>query len=304
VALTIRPLDPERDLAEFLRVRDQGEVLPLTPDGWQDSEQRARRGAFRRHLVGEMGGEIVAVASVLDHHLVDDGVALRMVVDRRRRRQGNGRAMLAAVEDLLAERRPAIVDAVVRDDDPESRAWIERRGFAVQDHGYPSRLDLERFDPSPHRPAVERAEAAGIRFERATDMDRLYELYVRLMRDIPDSLGAGSREQFVRDMSRPGTLLLVASDAGGWVGMALVMRRPPDGALNAFTGVLPEYRGRGLARALKVLAAEETWAGGRRWIITYNNALNAPMLAVNRALGYERLVGQFSLRKRLNPHSA
>lgn len=299
MALIVRPLDPARELDEFVRVRAHGEAIPVTPESWWDSERRAAPGAFRRHLVGEVDGEVVAMVSVLDHPFLDDGVALRLVVDRERRRQGHGRAMMAAVEQLLDERRPAMVDAVVRDDDPGSRAWIERRGFVLQDRAYPSRLDLERFDPASHRPAIERAEAAGITFEEATDLDRLFDLFVPLMRDIPDSLGAGSREQFVRDMSQPGVLLLVAADAGRWVGMALVSPRGPDGALNAFTGVLAEYRARGLARALKALAAERTKAGGRRWILTSNNALNAPMLAVNEALGYERLTGHLFMRKRL-----
>lgn len=280
-------------------MRVQGEAVPVTRETWWDSERRAAPDAFRRHLMGEVEGNAVAIASVLDHPFVDDGVALRMVVDRARRRQGNGRAMMAAVEALLAERRPRSVDAMVRDDDPGSRAWIERRGFVLQDHAYPSRLDLERFDPAPHRPAIERAEAAGMAFEVANDLDRLFDLFVVLMRDIPDSLGAGSRDQFIRDMGGAGTLPLVAAEAGRWVGMALVTPRETDGAHNAFTGVLPEYRGRGLARALKTLAAERTRAWGRRWILTANNALNTPMLAVNDALGYERLTGQMFMRKRL-----
>ena len=72
-------------------------------------------------------------------------------------------------------------------------------------------------------------------------------------------------------------------------------------AHNAFTGVLREYRGRGLARALKVLATEEARQQGRRWISTMNNARNTAMLAINSSLGYERQPGLWFLRKTLRP---
>ena len=296
--LAIRPLDPERDLEAFLRVRSQMDVVPMTRETWWDGERRAAPGAFRRHLVGQVGDEIVAAASVMDHPLLDDGVGLRLVVEGAHRGRGHGRAMMAACEELLAERAPAEIELVVRDDDDASRVWAERRGFTFRDHMYPSRLDLERFDPASHRDAIDRAEAAGIRFEEASDLPRLYELFVRLMGDVPDQLGAGSLGHFERDLGRPGCILLVAVGAEQWVGMALVMPVAPDGALNGFTGVLPDHRGRGLARALKVRAAERARAQGRRWIQTSNNSRNAPMLAVNAALGYVRQPGRIFLRRR------
>ena len=304
MALTIRPLDPERELEAFLRVRSLTDAIPVTPESWWGGERRAVPGAFRRPLIGEIPDGVVAAASVMDSPFLDDGVAVRLAVDPAHRGRGHGRAMMVSIEAFLAERRPGEAEAVVRDDDPASRAWAERRGFVFRDHAFPSRLDLERFDPAPHRPAVERAEAAGIRFEIAADLDRLYDLYLRLMRDVPDHLTPPTREAFERDSHRPGTIAMIAVDDERWVGMAIVLPTDPDGALNGFTGVLPECRGRGLARALKVVSAETAHSRGRRWIQTSNNALNAPMLAVNRALGYERQPGRIFLRRTASITSA
>jgi hypothetical protein len=55
---------------------------------------------------------------------------------------------------------------------------------------------------------------------------------------------------------------------------------------------------------MKVLVAGEARRRGWRWIGTTNNARNAPMLAVNQALGYQRLAGIVRLRKRLIATSA
>ena len=54
----------------------------------------------------------------------------------------------------------------------------------------------------------------------------------------------------------------------------------------AFTGTLPEYRGRGIATALKVRAGALAHSLGIRLLVTANRVENAPILAVNRALGF------------------
>jgi GNAT superfamily N-acetyltransferase len=209
--------------------------------------------------------------------------------------------MASAIRQQVASTPATLAIAFVRDDDPESRAWVERRGFVVFDHTFESRLDLERFDPSPHRWAIERAAAAGLTIEPCEDGDRLYELAMALFADVPAvSLDPVPREEFQRSVvDRTGAFSLVAAEAGNLVGLAIVVPTGEDGAWHWLTGVRAAYRGQGLARALKVAAAEEARRRGRRWIGTSNNAVNAPMLAVNDALGFQREEGVLWLRRQL-----
>ena len=53
------------------------------------------------------------------------------------------------------------------------------------------------------------------------------------------------------------------------------------------TGTRRAYRGRGLALAVKLASIEWAAANGITRMLTFNDATNAPMLAVNRRLGYE-----------------
>jgi GNAT superfamily N-acetyltransferase len=298
-AVIIRPLAPERDLEGYLRVMHQADPFSHTADDWREREKLAPPGAFRRHLVGELDGEIVAAAAVVDHPMIQDGVTVRLVVDVAHRRRGHGRTLAAAVEALVAERAPAEVEVRVRDDDAGSRAWAERRGFRLRSHMVRSRLELAEFDPEPHRHIIQRAEAAGLRFMPPDDLDRLYVLYAGLVVETPDHLAPPSQPVFRRLVEgRPGMVRLIACDGPTWVGLAIVERMGPDGAWNDFTGVLAAYRGRGLARALKVLATEAVARQGRRWIETTNNVGNAAMLAVNRSLGYRPVSGILFLRRR------
>jgi GNAT superfamily N-acetyltransferase len=194
--------------------------------------------------------------------------------------------MTAAVERLVAERAPRVVEARVSDDDATSREWAERRGFHGTYRTIRSRLDLAGFDAAAHRSVIDRVEAAGFRVEVPDDRDRLYELYTRLLADVPEENAPLARHVVERQLDEADAVALVLSRGGTWAAEAVVRPMGRDGAWNAFTGVLPQYRGRGLARAIKVAAALEVARLGRRWIGTTNHGVNAPMLAVNRALGY------------------
>ena len=57
--------------------------------------------------------------------------------------------------------------------------------------------------------------------------------------------------------------------------------------VNMFTATGREYRGRGLALAVKL--ASTRWAAehGITQLVTTNDETNAPMLAINRRLGYQ-----------------
>ena len=56
--------------------------------------------------------------------------------------------------------------------------------------------------------------------------------------------------------------------------------------MNMFTGTSREHRGRGLALAVKLATTNWAAANGVTQIVTMNDETNAPMLAVNRRLGY------------------
>jgi RimJ/RimL family protein N-acetyltransferase len=65
------------------------------------------------------------------------------------------------------------------------------------------------------------------------------------------------------------------------------------------TGVDRMYRGRKIALALKLLAIRWAIEKGASCIVTDNDSQNAPMLAINRKLGYVPRPGIFRLTRQL-----
>jgi RimJ/RimL family protein N-acetyltransferase len=72
---------------------------------------------------------------------------------------------------------------------------------------------------------------------------------------------------------RPAAVSLLIADGAGRVASMM-------------TGTLAAYRGRGLARAVKLASIAWAREHGVRALVTQNDERNAPMLALNRRLGY------------------
>ena len=93
---------------------------------------------------------------------------------------------------------------------------------------------------------------------------------------------------------------IVAAEGDRWVGMAAVgYFRETNSMYNMFTGVDRAYRGRKLALALKLLAIRCAQRYGAVYLRTNNDSQNAPMLAINRKLGYQPQVGKYRLIQEL-----
>lgn len=78
----------------------------------------------------------------------------------------------------------------------------------------------------------------------------------------------------------------------------LFPQEPGGEAYTQYACVRREYRGRGVALAVKLLTIQEAIKAGAARMRTNNNPENLPMLRVNEKLGYQMLPGPRSLKKR------
>ena len=94
---------------------------------------------------------------------------------------------------------------------------------------------------------------------------------------------------------------MIAKDGSKHIGLSTVWRidREPRGLVQGNTGVRREYRGRGIAVALKLKVIDFARRNGYEKMKTWNASNNAPMLAVNTKLGFKREVGWITLEKDL-----
>jgi GNAT superfamily N-acetyltransferase len=129
----------------------------------------------------------------------------------------------------------------------------------------------------------------------------MYEAAKLFARDIPTSeeaLDLGPIEQWRRDEVPPHTARecsFVALADGQVVGYTILIDDGDGVGLSSMTGVVPTWRRRGLAVALKQASISAARSRGLR-ILRTANAMENPMRLVNERLGYRRDVDWLHLR--------
>jgi GNAT superfamily N-acetyltransferase len=286
---------------ETIRERLRGDGRPLS--------DVLRLGAFE-------GERQIGYGHAVRSNWMSDGLYwLHITVDPALRRRGIGSRLYIALLDHVRGQGATALRGEAREAEPDALPFAEHHGFMIDRHIFESTLDLAAFDGTPFAESIKRAEAQGIRFFTMADVGntlearrRLYELERTVARDIPGGSESTIRpfETFLQQVCDDPAYLpdgqIVAAVDEAWVGLAAILRIPgANGMYNGITGVLPAYRGRGIALALKLLAIYTARRHGAAYLRTNNDSQNAPMLAVNRKLGYRPEPGYYRMLATLPP---
>ncbi|WP_406204405.1 GNAT family N-acetyltransferase [Kitasatospora sp. NBC_01560] len=302
--LTIRDFRPE-DAAAVAAAHSAGrEHLVLTPETfvWMDANFPAEQ--HHRTLVAEVDGQ---VAGALRCGLVTGtstkgvGYANGSILPAHRRR-GAFTALLGAAEAHLAEHGVVEVHSWV-DDEPAALEFAANRGFTAGRTAHFGGRDLAL--PLPAAPAV----PAGVELRPASEWaDDPYPIFVveaDAIRDEPGEvvMDAADYEEFLNgDWARPDfdrELTVVAVLDGEPVAFSAVQTDGADRYWSAFTACRRDFRGRGLSKLAKYESLRRAREAGYRRAYTSNDATNAPMLAINEWLGYERCASERKFTKQL-----
>ena len=310
-------LDADYDHDAIVRIgraiRPDDYISVAVLDDWERAQRAA--GRLNGRWLATVGDATVGSAYFGQSPWFEaDLLFVHVMVHPEHQHRGVGRDLLervvASARDHNAERLLGHAEEAVR----RTLQFLDRAGFAEIDREWRSTLDLRSFDPGRWRRAIDRVTAAGIRIRSVADLRAsrpgwkgdLHRLYVEIERDVPTPLEilAMPGDDFEalslgRKMLAEG--YLVAMDGDALVGLTepQVVDDDPTAISQELTGVLPQYRGRGIATALK--AASATWAKAQGYtsIRTHNAQSNAPMLAVNDRLEFVRDLAQIEYLKNL-----
>jgi len=228
--------------------------------------------------------------------------------------KGIGGAIYRKLEEELAALNAILATAFTKDDLPRQREFYTHRGFHESSRAWESRLDLRTADVSGFREYLKRAEHEGISFtdlateqRRGNSLNGLHELVQLIVADMPreGSFTPISFEQWKALMFNSPRLLpegyIIAKHGSEFVGVSIVFKneKEPRSLSQDDTGVRKEYRGKGIAIAMKMKLIEFGRRNGYEMIKTWNDSTNAAMLAINTKLGFKRRVGWIRMEKKL-----
>lgn len=297
--------------------RDPAHPVSL-PDAWESyANWDTARYHRSRYVAKDEAGRVVGWGEIAHNPWVfhPDIYDLRLEVEPDWTRQSASDLLLEQLLMELAARKGLSVRAVATEDDVEMVHFLARHGFREAWRELESRLELAAFDPAPFAAATDRMAAqdvtiAALTGEAARDPTQLRELYELY------EIGNASQEPWISVTMTPfeefvanvinGPQAIVESwflarAEGRLAGLSTLERLPghPDVLEAGFTTVHPDYRGRGIALALKLRTIAFAREHGYRYIKTGSNAANTRMLSINAALGFEPLPARITFERAL-----
>lgn len=314
MSIILRPINLKTDLPGLAALRSEEAGEPVTVESL--SEQEVKRPTDEitiRHVAVDSDGQIVGVGEAFHRANHRPGAFWVMVhVALTCRRQGVGTALYNEVEAFARQQNASLLRIKLEENKTDGLRFANHLGFCIVQHEFRSMLDIAAFDASRFADVIEAVQAQGIRFFTFAETDggadaqrKLYDLNITTAGDNPsnDQSDVWPYEDFVRDVFGAGWFRpdgqIFAADGDAWIGMAAVGEVSPGKMHNMMTGVLREYRGRHIAFALKLLAIEFCRRRNAHSLETGNDSTNAPMLAINRKLGYRPEPGKYRLEKSL-----
>jgi len=287
---TIREATNEADIERVLAVRNAVEHEPQTLAAFHAE----RAGTITTlDLLAEQDGRDVGAGSIAwgPGALESRNVWIFAWVLPDHRRQGIGGALLDRLVAFAREHKMERMTTLAYADEPESIAFVERRGLKVDGGGQVGKLDLTTAPTD--RGVLPIDGIAIVTSAERPDLERQsYELHsvthheIPMMADQPmpsfetwlkmGDEGSG----YLRDLS------VMALEADRVVGTVDVFDNGDDVMFIGMTAVHPDVRRRGIARLLKVELERRARAAGWRRIETWNDGTNDRIRGLNESLGY------------------
>ncbi|HAR43438.1 MAG TPA: hypothetical protein DCS07_12540 [Bdellovibrionales bacterium] len=276
---------------------------------------------FQKRWVGEvkMGeqSQVVAIGSVSESPwFVNTGTyAINIAVLPAYRNQGIGTAIYSHCIESLAPRKPKTLQSRCPLGDSGGLSFLNNRNFIIHNKRYMFSLKL---DSDAAQKAIDQIPAdlsslkrQGVTIKslkevgRSPEFDRaLHTLDNELTGDIPCLANANPLpfEQFVaaaldEKLNPPGGMLIAFAGAQivGYSGIFADANALKGGI--KMTGVRREWRGKGIAKVLKLCLIKAARDLGFEELETANDETNAPILGLNRKLGFKEASGIIELKK-------
>ena len=289
----------------------------MTADRWANERKDYDYGRF----IAELGGTPVAYLGWAHgpwEKLPERHCYVDVYVDAAYADDELLKYLWAWVQDEAARQGAWTLNGYTTEEETHLQEVLQGLGFEREREDRVWDLNLETHGARLSREAAEarkQMEETGIRLTTVSDwtdpqrFEKLHRLSNETRRDIPSSTPIldQSLEYFMARIKAPGhrfDRIWIALDGDEPVAMSMLSFPPVRGHVwTGYTCCARPYRGRGIARAVKLQTLGQAIELGVTHVRTDNDFENAPMLHINEQLGYESLPGYVGFVKRLPARS-
>ncbi|MEM8858574.1 MAG: GNAT family N-acetyltransferase [Chloroflexota bacterium] len=203
----------------------------------------------------------------------------------------------------LKSRNAKLLSAFAIEDRPKAVKLLEDYGFELTQREPRSALDVTTFDFARYANIENKLTQKGFKIYDLDELKgkypdwqrRIYDLEWPIVKDmpLPFPIKREPFEDFQKGLDNPrnlpkGSFYAIDESNDKWVGLSTVRKFGADNEAVSvgLTGVIPEYRRKGIATALKVRTVDFAKKYGAKSIRT-DNEENNPMYDLNMQLGFK-----------------
>jgi mycothiol synthase len=278
--IDLRACETDADLEAWLAVRRA--VLPQERTASLDELKKVMKPGDVR-LLAELDGELAGSGLLNRSDTGNAHVAPRVLSDKRGR--GVGAALLSRLAEHAVERGYTRAGSHVAGGDERSIAFACRFGFEEARRDVQQVLDVDGTPSAPRN-------ISGVEFVSIESRPELvreaYPLACQGYADMPiEGIDIPLDSWLAEEATLPGGSFaaLAGDEIVGYAGL-LRWADDPGKAEHGLTVVRRDWRGRGVASALKEREIAWAAANGIRRLVTWTQTGNENMQAVNARLGY------------------
>lgn len=271
----------------------------------QVDEQRL----LRRHYVLEDGRQGVVGYGAVEQQPPDGPERLRLyeMMYPGYLRSGGGRALYGQLMRDVEELEVASLWMREYQQDTTLTGFMQERGFVQTRLTWEMRLTVARANVAQMTPILERVAGQGVVISNVEEerarapnfAERFHELYNGVL---GDDFAPLTFAEFLRRLDRPRIMpqgLFFARDGDRLVGLSTLayVEGETGEARQHWTGVLPAYRRRQIATALRLCCIDAASRLGYQTLVTYIDHQEPILLHLAEKLGFHRLFGYVTLEK-------
>lgn len=226
---------------------------------------------------------------------------------------GIGKRLHKAVTDTLHERGAKSAVTWLREDYPRAIRFLNERGYKQIQRDAQSELMVASFDPVPFAWVGDKLKKHRISLHTVTELQqrdtdwlqKLYDLDWPIRLDMPstekkkqESLKDWNARKFESPYTLTDGYIVAVTDEGEYVGYSSVKKHSSGEPklMTETTGVLGDWRRKGIATAMKLAIVDYAKASGYEKIVTENEE-NNPMYNLNIALGFRPIPAWLTFKK-------
>lgn len=305
LANLLNMIEPDSTTAQSLQ--DEDMQMPATSNLRLDEDGRLVGFGRIRVIAESEEGQIIGYGTCFRAPWVEPGqLGSTFCVHPEFRKQGVGEMILSYLVNWAIENKASELTSIVMDWIDGSVPFVEKRGFIVDAHVFELALNLLQFENKNSLveiPGVEFVTLAELPVEESEQ--KLYNLFVETSKDNPGQYGnippiaQWRNEFFPEDHSRTDWVFIAVAE-GEFIGVTQLFSTEDEGVFYTnYTGVRKDYRGRGIAKALKLISIQASIKEGAHTMTTDSEEHNGPMQHINRSLGYRPGKGHYRIIKQL-----